>query len=197
MKPQNRKRLTRRSGGGTAARAPAVGRYPSSTTKTRWMWAAARTRTTSRERGGAHGRGGAVCANAIANAVRSSSPPRGAVCANAIANGARTCEQTACGLEAVAGVHHDETVARLVGVRDLARGTAAISSSHNRGVGKETNKYKIQNSKYTCDTGQTRNKLLEQWVHRTDHASEHSAIVVTCARIHERASTEANTVQQK
>ena len=33
-------------------------------------------------------------------------------------------------------------------------------------------KYKIQkNTKYTCDTGQTRNKLLAQWVHLTNHAA--------------------------
>ena len=35
-------------------------------------------------------------------------------------------------------------------------------------------KYKIQNTKYTCDTGQTRNKLLEQWVHLTNHTAGHS-----------------------
>ncbi len=30
------------------------------------------------------------------------------------------------------------------------------------------------NTKYTCDTGQTRNKLLAQWVHLTNHAAGHS-----------------------
>ena len=30
------------------------------------------------------------------------------------------------------------------------------------------------NTKYTCDTGQTRNKLLEQWVHLQNHAAGHS-----------------------
>ena len=30
------------------------------------------------------------------------------------------------------------------------------------------------NTKYTCDTGQTRNKLLEQWVHLTNHTAGHS-----------------------
>ena len=39
-------------------------------------------------------------------------------------------------------------------------------------------KYQIPNTKYqipnTCDTGQTRNKLLEQWVHLTNHAAAHS-----------------------
>ena len=35
-------------------------------------------------------------------------------------------------------------------------------------------KYQIPNTKYTCDTGQTRNKLLEQWVHLANHAAGHS-----------------------
>ena len=35
-------------------------------------------------------------------------------------------------------------------------------------------KYKNTNTKYTCDTGQTRNKLLEQWVHLTNHTAGHS-----------------------
>ena len=30
------------------------------------------------------------------------------------------------------------------------------------------------NTKYTCDTGQTRNKLLEQWMHLTNHTAGHS-----------------------
>ena len=34
-------------------------------------------------------------------------------------------------------------------------------------------KYKYK-YKYTCDTGQTRNKLLAQWVHLTNHAAGHS-----------------------
>ena len=33
---------------------------------------------------------------------------------------------------------------------------------------------KYQTPKYTCDTGQTRNKLLEQWVHLTNRAAGHS-----------------------
>ena len=32
----------------------------------------------------------------------------------------------------------------------------------------------IQNTKYACNTGQTRNKLLEQWVHLTNHTAGHS-----------------------
>ena len=32
-------------------------------------------------------------------------------------------------------------------------------------------KYQIPNTKYTCNTGQTRNKLLEQWVHLTNHTA--------------------------
>ena len=34
-------------------------------------------------------------------------------------------------------------------------------------------KYEISNTKYTSDTGQTRNKLLEQWVHLTNHTAGH------------------------
>ncbi len=30
------------------------------------------------------------------------------------------------------------------------------------------------NTKYTCDTGKTRNKMLAQWVHLTNHAAGHS-----------------------
>jgi hypothetical protein len=37
----------------------------------------------------------------------------------------------------------------------------------------------IQNTKYTCETGQTRNKLLAQWVHLTNHAAGHSRPVTT------------------
>ena len=33
---------------------------------------------------------------------------------------------------------------------------------------------KIPHTKYTCGTGQTLNKLLEQWVHLTNHAAGHS-----------------------
>ena len=32
------------------------------------------------------------------------------------------------------------------------------------------------NTKYTCDTGQARNKLLEQWMHLTNHTAGHSRI---------------------
>ena len=32
---------------------------------------------------------------------------------------------------------------------------------------------KIPNTKYTCDTGQTRNQLLEQLVHLANHAAGH------------------------
>ena len=39
-------------------------------------------------------------------------------------------------------------------------------------------KYQIPNTKYTCDTGQTRNKLLEQWVHLANHAAGHSGSVL-------------------
>ena len=34
--------------------------------------------------------------------------------------------------------------------------------------------YQIPNTKYTRDTGQTRNKLLGQWVHLANHAAGHS-----------------------
>ena len=36
-------------------------------------------------------------------------------------------------------------------------------------------KYQIPNTKYTCNTGQTRNKLLEQWVLLTHHTAGHSS----------------------
>ena len=44
-----------------------------------------------------------------------------------------------------------------------------------RGHGRAEGHAQIQNTKYTCTTGQTRNKLLEQqWVHLTNHTAGHS-----------------------
>ena len=38
----------------------------------------------------------------------------------------------------------------------------------------ESEKYRTPNAKYTYNTGRTRNKLLEQWVHLTNHTAGHS-----------------------
>ena len=40
--------------------------------------------------------------------------------------------------------------------------------------GADTSTVTNTNTKYNCDTGQTRNKLLAQWVHLTYHAAGHS-----------------------
>ena len=48
-----------------------------------------------------------------------------------------------------------------------------VGKAHPR-VREELVKYQIPNTKCTCDTGQTRNKLLEQWVHLANHAAGHS-----------------------
>ena len=42
------------------------------------------------------------------------------------------------------------------------------AATTRRGQPPRRNKYQIPNTKYTCNTGQTRNKL-EQWVHPKDN----------------------------
>jgi hypothetical protein len=53
-----------------------------------------------------------------------------------------------------------------------------VPSKHSRAVPAHTAARSAgntnTNTKYTCDTGQTRNKLLAQWGHLTNHAAGHS-----------------------
>ena len=54
----------------------------------------------------------------------------------------------------------------------------------------------IPNTKYMCDTGQTRNKLLEQWVHLTNHAAGHSrpgTTPPTAISLRQLSNTNTNT----
>ena len=89
---------------------------------------------------------------------------------------ARTAQQRS--IIALAGIN---------GIRSLPAGRVRTSSIGYAG-GLRDGVYRVQvevsaagtinklntNTKYTCDTGQTRNKLLEQWVHLTNHTAGHS-----------------------
>jgi vacuolar protein 8 len=57
----------------------------------------------------------------------------------------------------------------------------AAGALSNLSVSVENKKNTNTNTKYTCDTGQTRNKLLAQWVHLTNHAAGHENMVVITA----------------
>ena len=52
--------------------------------------------------------------------------------------------------------------------------TSGCERGESHGVNTVTRQLQIPNTKYTRDTGQTRNKLLEQWVHLTNHTAGHS-----------------------
>jgi hypothetical protein len=70
-----------------------------------------------------------------------------------------------------------EPVSAIAGTRTYRSGPAraslgaALARRPHDGAEQNTN----TNTKYTCDTGQTRNKLLAQWVHLTNHAAGHSS----------------------
>ena len=54
------------------------------------------------------------------------------------------------------------------------RGAAANPTLVSRRCAARPTQNTNTNTKYTCDTGQTLNKLLEQWVHLTNHTAGHS-----------------------
>ena len=80
-----------------------------------------------------------------------------------------------------ANVHAEQSVPDSVSAVALkAASTGSVQAEKSWWVGKLPNtKYQGNtntntNTKYTCDTGQTRNKLLELWVHLTNHTAGHS-----------------------
>ena len=82
-------------------------------------------------------------------------------------------QQRATGADAVAAHERIATQRKVRSAQQQARGPKSEcvkAAVQHPAANTNTN----TNTKYTCDTGQTRNKLLAQWVRLTNHAAGHS-----------------------
>ncbi len=70
-----------------------------------------------------------------------------------------------------AGVNPGEALKSRQGLHDKTRSAKRVMREHWKTPLSRENTNTNTNTKYTCDTGQTRNKLLAQWVHLTNHAA--------------------------